>query len=78
YKKSPIEVRSEFALSGVDVSMLYRSILAIDNVVQAVILSTCNRTEVYLEISELLVVDVIVVWWHGDVRNPNYKIKDYF
>ncbi|MDE4942764.1 glutamyl-tRNA reductase, partial [Francisella tularensis subsp. holarctica] len=29
YKKSPIEVLSEFALSGLDVSMLYRSILAI-------------------------------------------------
>lgn len=55
--------------------MLYRSILAIDNVVHAVILSTCNRTEVYLEISDLRVVDDILVWWQGYVRNPNYKIK---
>ncbi|MDE5007228.1 glutamyl-tRNA reductase, partial [Francisella tularensis subsp. holarctica] len=70
YKKSPIEVRSEFALYGLDVSMIYRSILAIDNVVHAVILSTCNLTEVYLEISDLLVVDDILVWWQGYVRNP--------
>ncbi|MDE4980523.1 glutamyl-tRNA reductase, partial [Francisella tularensis subsp. holarctica] len=65
YKKSPIEVRSECALSGLDVSMLYRSIRAIDNVVHAVILETCNRTEVSLEISDLIVVDDILVWWQG-------------
>ncbi|API87459.1 glutamyl-tRNA reductase [Francisella uliginis] len=78
YKKSPIEIRSEFALSGLDVSMLYRSILAIDNVTHAVILSTCNRTEIYLEISDLRVVDDVLLWWQGYVRNPEYKIKDYF
>lgn len=78
YKKSPIEVRSEFALSGLDVSMLYTSILAIDNVIHAVILSTCNRTEIYLEISDLRIVDDVLLWWQGYVRNPKYKIKDYF
>ncbi|MED7788323.1 glutamyl-tRNA reductase [Francisella sp. 19X1-34] len=78
YKKSPIEVRSEFALSGLDVSMLYRSILAIDNVINAVILSTCNRTEIYLEISNLRVVDNVLAWWQSYVRNPEYKIRDYF
>ncbi|MEY8717048.1 glutamyl-tRNA reductase [Francisella philomiragia] len=78
YKKSPIEVRSEFALSGLDVSMLYKSILAIDNVVHAVILSTCNRTEVYLEITDLRVVDDILAWWQSYVRNPDFKIRDYF
>lgn len=77
-KKSPIEVRSEFALSGLDVSMLYKSILAIDNVVHAVILSTCNRTEVYLEITDLRVVDDILAWWQSYVRNPDFKIRDYF
>ncbi|MDE5037910.1 glutamyl-tRNA reductase, partial [Francisella tularensis subsp. holarctica] len=35
-------------------------------------------TEVYLEISDLIVVEDILVWWQGYVRNPNYKIKDYF
>jgi glutamyl-tRNA reductase len=48
YKKSPIEVRSEFALSGLDIRELYCSILAIEDVCHAVILSTCNRTEIYL------------------------------
>jgi glutamyl-tRNA reductase len=78
YKKSPIEARSEFALSGLDVSMLYASILAIDNVDHAVILSTCNRTEIYLEISDLKVVDDVLLWWQGYVRDPNYNLKDYF
>lgn len=78
YKKSPIEARSEFALSGYDVPMLYKSILAIDNVVHAVILSTCNRTEIYLEVSGLKVVDDLLVWWQSYVRSPEYNIKDYF
>lgn len=78
YKKSPIEARSEFALSGYDVPMLYKSILAIDNVVHAVILSTCNRTEIYLEISDLKVVDDVLAWWQSYVRNPEYNIKNYF
>lgn len=78
YKKSPIEARSEFALSGLDVSMLYKSILAIDNVIHAVILSTCNRTEIYLEISDLKVVDDVLAWWQSYVRNPKYNIRDYF
>ncbi|AIT09381.1 glutamyl-tRNA reductase [Candidatus Francisella endociliophora] len=78
YKKSPIEARSEFALSGLDVPMLYKSILAIENVSHAVILSTCNRTEIYLEISDLKVVDDALAWWQSYVRNPKYKIKDYF
>ncbi|KEI35342.1 glutamyl-tRNA reductase [Francisella sp. W12-1067] len=78
YKKSPIEVRSEFSLSGYDVRELYSSILAINDVCYAVILSTCNRTEIYLEISNLIVVDAILVWWQNYVRDSKYALKDYF
>lgn len=77
YKKSPIEVRSEFALSGLDMHELYSSILAINDVCHAVILSTCNRTEIYLEISNLKVVDDVLAWWQSHVRTANYKISDY-
>lgn len=77
YKKSPIEVRSEFALSGLETSELYSSILAIEGVSHAVILSTCNRTEMYLEISNLKVVDDVLVWWQGHVSTTKYKINDY-
>ena len=77
YKKSPIEVRSEFALSGLCISGLYSSILAIEDVGHAVILSTCNRTEIYLEISNLKVVDSVLAWWQGLVRTANYKINDH-
>jgi len=77
YKKSPIEVRSEFALSGLDIGELYSSILAIEDVCYAVILSTCNRTEIYLEIANLKVVDDVLAWWQSLVRTTNYKINDY-
>ncbi|MGQ4003031.1 glutamyl-tRNA reductase [Francisellaceae bacterium CB299] len=77
YKKSPIEVRSEFALSGLDIRELYCSILAIEDVCHAVILSTCNRTEIYLEIANLKVVDDVLAWWQNHVRTTNHKISDY-
>ena len=77
YKKSPIEVRSEFALSGLDIGELYSSILAIEDVCHAVILSTCNRTEIYLQIANLKVVDDALAWWQNHVRTTNYKINDY-
>ena len=77
YKKSPIEVRSEFALSGLEISGLYSSILAIEDVCHAVILSTCNRTEMYLEISDLRVVDDVLVWWQSHACTTSYKINDY-
>ncbi|MFT4694196.1 MAG: glutamyl-tRNA reductase [Francisella sp.] len=77
YKKSPIEVRSEFALSGLEIGELYSSILAIKDVCHAVILSTCNRTEIYLEIANLKVVDDVLAWWQSHVRTTSYKINDY-
>ncbi len=78
YKKSPIEVRSEFALSGLDIRELYSSILAIENVCHALILSTCNRSEIYLEISSLKVVDDVLAWWQNLVQTTNYRINNYF
>jgi glutamyl-tRNA reductase len=77
YKKSPIEVRSEFALSGLEIGELYSSILTIKDVCHAVILSTCNRTEIYLEIANLKVVDDVLAWWQSHVRTTSYKINDY-
>ena len=70
-------MRSEFALSGLDIRELYCSILAIEDVCHAVILSTCNRTEIYLEIANLKVVDDVLAWWQNHVRTTNHKISDY-
>lgn len=78
YKKSAIEVRSEFALSSFNVADLYTSILAIQDVDYAVILSTCNRTEIYLEIADLRVVDDVLVWWQNQVGETKHLLKDYF
>ena len=77
YKKSPIEVRSEFALSGMEIGELYSSIFAIKDVRHAVILSTCNRTEIYLDILNIKVVDDVLAWWQSHVRTTSYKINDY-
>ncbi|MCL4113097.1 UNVERIFIED_CONTAM: hypothetical protein GTU68_044191 [Idotea baltica] len=78
YKKSATEVRSEFALSSFNVADLYTSVLEIKDVDYAVILSTCNRTEIYLEIADLRVVDDVLVWWQDRVGKTKHLLKDYF
>ena len=78
YKKSSVEVRSQFALSNYDVKELYDSLLNIEDVFHAVILSTCNRTELYLEISQLRVIDDVLAWWQSHVKDSEFQIRDYF
>ncbi|APC96690.1 glutamyl-tRNA reductase [Francisella frigiditurris] len=77
YKKASVEVRSLFALNHNDSRELYSSILEIENIEHAVFISTCNRTELYLEISELRVVDEAIAWWQSKVKTTKFNLKDY-
>ena len=78
YKKTPIEVRSDFALSGENIAILYETLLAIENINNAVILSTCNRTEIYLDVSSLRTIDSVLAWWQSYISNDKHNICDYF
>ena len=78
YKKAPIEVRSGFAINHNDVSYLYSSIKKIQGIKNVVFLSTCNRTEIYLNITNLSKIDDIISWWQENSKTNTYNLKDYF
>jgi glutamyl-tRNA reductase len=48
HRTAPLELRERFALTGVEAVGLGRRLLDSDTVAEAVVLSTCNRTELYL------------------------------
>jgi glutamyl-tRNA reductase len=48
HKTAPLELRERLALSGAEAARLGRELVTCEGVDEAVVLSTCNRTEVYL------------------------------
>jgi glutamyl-tRNA reductase len=54
HKSAPIEVRERFVFCEEDIKR-FVSMLKLNGVSGAIVLSTCNRTEVYYEMNELLV-----------------------
>lgn len=56
HKTAPLELRERFAFAGQALADTLQSILLANNVASAVLVSTCNRTELYLEASSLAAV----------------------
>jgi len=54
HKSAPIEVRERFVFCEEDIRR-FVSLLKLNGVAGAIVLSTCNRTEIYYEMNELLV-----------------------
>jgi glutamyl-tRNA reductase len=52
YKTAPVEIREQFSWNDEVVSSVLRSIHAIHGVRECVVLSTCNRTEIYATIND--------------------------
>lgn len=52
HNTAPIEIREKVVFSGDGMNQALRRVLALDCVHEAVILSTCNRTELYLDATE--------------------------
>jgi len=48
HKTAPLELRERLALSGAEAARLGRELVSCESVSEAVVLSTCNRTEAYL------------------------------
>ncbi|MFC4892428.1 glutamyl-tRNA reductase [Pseudofrancisella aestuarii] len=78
YKKASVEVRSQFALNHNDSKELYDSIIEIESVNYAVFISTCNRTELYLDIDDLKIIDQVITWWQARTKDASHNVKDYF
>ncbi|RLA28207.1 MAG: glutamyl-tRNA reductase [Gammaproteobacteria bacterium] len=49
---APVEIREQVVFAGDDIDRALASLLQLDNVAEAVVLSTCNRTEFYVETTD--------------------------
>ena len=49
---APVEIREQVVFAGEDIERALASLKNLDNVAEAVVLSTCNRTEFYVETTE--------------------------
>mgnify|MGYP001270758304 CR=1 FL=1 len=47
HKTAPVEIREMFAFDTADLGNALRSLVACDGISEAMILSTCNRVEIY-------------------------------
>lgn len=49
---APVEIREQVVFAGDDIDRALASLLQLDNVAEAVVMSTCNRTEFYVETTD--------------------------
>lgn len=49
---APVEIREQVVFAGEDIDRALASLIHLDNVAEAVVLSTCNRTEFYVETTD--------------------------
>ena len=49
---APVEIREQVVFAGDDIDRALASLLQLENVAEAVVLSTCNRTEFYVECTD--------------------------
>ena len=52
HNTAPVEIREQVVFTGDEIDQALAQIVALDNVVEAVVLSTCNRTEFYVETTD--------------------------
>ena len=51
YRRAPVELLERLAFTEEDVPKTYRRLLEMEAVTEGVVLSTCNRVEVFAEVS---------------------------
>ena len=57
HKSASIDVREKFSFTGDNISLLLRRIKKREQISEVIIVSTCNRTEIYVE-SQSGIVDI--------------------
>ena len=58
HNTAPIEIREQVVFAGDGVRTALRDVSSLPSVSEAVILSTCNRTELYLDAAENGAIDL--------------------
>ncbi|MBP2650336.1 MAG: hemA 1 [Firmicutes bacterium] len=78
HKSAPVEIRECFAFSEEQVKYGLRHILACEDMLECVILSTCNRTEMYAVVRDSVDALPIMVKFLTRINDVPYENKDYF
>ena len=77
YKKADTSIRSAYALEGELLPRYLDGLNAQPGVLQSMILSTCNRTELYVVLRELRDLDAVIHWWQNQAKLDNYDLKKF-
>ncbi|WP_440683585.1 glutamyl-tRNA reductase [Cysteiniphilum halobium] len=77
YKKTSLDVRGAFTLDSERLSQHLKTLKKQCGVEQCLILSTCNRTEIYTVISELKHLDHVINWWQQSAKRNDLDLKNY-
>jgi glutamyl-tRNA reductase len=63
HKTAPVALRERMALTDTQAGQLVREMVAHDEVQEAVAISTCNRTEIYLVVSDAVRAEAELLGW---------------
>lgn len=77
YKKASLDVRGAFTLDNERLSQYLKALKKQCGVEQCLILSTCNRTEIYAVISELKHLDHVLNWWQQSAKRNDFDLSNY-
>lgn len=77
YKKASLDVRGAFTLDNERLGQHLKTLKEQYGVEQCLILSTCNRTEIYAVISELKHLDHVIDWWQQSAKRNDLDLKNY-
>ncbi len=77
HRIAPVEVRSMFSMDQVEQKELLEELTAVDSVKGAVVLSTCNRTEVWIDTDEDAEIDLKQIYFSLN-RIEREKYDRYF
>ncbi len=77
FKQTPIEIREKLALDETECKKVLDFIKEFTNAEEALVLSTCNRTEIYYSSEENL-TEVIIKGLATIKGDPSWKIAGYF
>ena len=78
YHHSPLEVREFLSLTEADGRTLMQNVREILGVEEAMVISTCNRTEIYYSGDSELTSQIASLLMHSKGLSTHDKIRDYF
>ncbi|HLO44900.1 MAG TPA: glutamyl-tRNA reductase [Leadbetterella sp.] len=77
YKKAPLEIRERLALDESETKAFYLKLKDVLGIAEAVVISTCNRTEVYFR-SEADLSSEVIKLLAANKSVPSSEIEEYF